>query len=208
VTELMERNLRSLINSRRSIPGRNFPFDLPVSIDIVLQIAEALVHVHECGVIYRDLKAENCLVNGKGDGYVVKLTDFGESKLRCSEMGSHFKTRNKGSRAWMAPEVMGNEKDEQNYTWSADVYSFGMTCYEVFTGEKPFGDITLIDLKRRVCAGHRPEIPDDCPRDLAKLMRKCWAHNPSDRPTFKDIQKGLWDFKLHCTIWNLEWSLL
>jgi hypothetical protein len=200
VTELMERNLRSLINSRRSIPGRNFPFDLPVSIDIVLQIAEALVHVHECGVIYRDLKAENCLVNGRGDGYVVKLTDFGESKLRCSEMGSYFKTRDKGSRAWMAPEVMGNEKDERNYTWSADVYSFGITCYEVFTGEKPFGDIT--DLKRRVCAGDRPEIPGDCPEGLAELMRKCWAHNPGDRPTFKVIRQNLWNCKLCCTIWE------
>lgn len=114
VTELMETDLRVLINKINKINklrlqhhSSGAPFTLPVSIDILLQIVEAMIHVHECGVIHRDLKAQNCLVSRKstGNGYVVKLIDFGVSKLRTSEMGSNFKTRNRGSRSHMAPEV-------------------------------------------------------------------------------------------------------
>ena len=65
VIELMESNLRTEIDSCKSTPGRKIPFDLPVALDIMLQIVEAMVHVHECKVIYRDLKAENCLVKAK-----------------------------------------------------------------------------------------------------------------------------------------------
>ena len=63
----------------------------------------------------------------------MKLTDNGESKLWCLEMGSFFSSYNKGSQAWMALEVMGMEKDKRSYTWSVDAYSFGMTCYKILT---------------------------------------------------------------------------
>ncbi|KAG0562583.1 hypothetical protein KC19_9G157500 [Ceratodon purpureus] len=198
VTELMETSLRSLI-SRRILLG----FMISVSIDMLLQIVEAMIHVHDCGVMHRDLKAESCLVNPRGliegDGYVVKLIDFGESKLRSLEMGSHFKTRNRGTRAWMAPEVIGKEGDESNlYTWSTDVYSFGMTCYEIITGEIPFGTVMgrARLLPEMICAGHRPTIPDYCPDGLREMMMKCWAHSPGDRPSFKEIRQTLWNLKL------------
>ncbi|KAG0630068.1 hypothetical protein M758_1G151800 [Ceratodon purpureus] len=203
VTELMETSLRSLISRR--LHG----FMISVSIDMLLQIVEAMIHVHDCGVMHRDLKAENCLVSRvpEDDGYVVKLIDFGESKLRSLEMGSHFKTRNRGTRAWMAPEVIGKEGDESKlYTWSADVYSFGMTCYEIITGEIPFGTVMgrARALPEMICAGHRPVIPDYCPDDLREMMMKCWAHSPEDRPTFKEIRQTLWNLKLCHAIWKTK----
>lgn len=101
-----------------------------------------MIHVHECGVLHQDLKAENCLTSKFDPTGVVKLIAFGASKLRSSEMGSNFKTRNRRTRAWMAPEVIENQGDKLKlHTWSADVYSHAMTCYEILTGEIPFGTL-------------------------------------------------------------------
>lgn len=169
-----------------------------------------MIHVHECGVIYRDLKADNCLANRKFDGSgllvaVVKLTDFGTSELQSPEMGCHFNTPNKGSRRWMAPELYRWPGDEVKlYTWSVDVYSFGMTCYEVVTGEVPFGRSLFSRwFGEAVCSkGLRPTIPGNCPDELRELMTKCWAHSPEDRPTFKEIREMLWRSKLYHTIWK------
>jgi hypothetical protein len=209
VTELLERSLRSLMNKsklNRPYSSQSYPFTINEAIDILLHIVEAMIHVHECGVIHRDLKAENCLINLEFDGMglyvgVVKLIDFGTSELQSTEMGSNFKTPNVGTPPWMAPEVYGKIGDEVKlYTWSVDVYSFGMTCYEVVTGKVPFGTIRGCALRELVCDGHRPTIPSNCPHDLKNLMMKCWAHNPEDRPTFKNIRQSLWNLKLYYLI--------
>jgi hypothetical protein len=139
VTELMEQDLESLIRQqlRRNDGSETYqgpPFALAVAVDIALQIVEAMVHVRECKVIHRDLKPGNCLVSpefrqdsllGLDDVpmyYTVKLIDFGTSKLRGPE-NSYFLTKT-GTTIYMAPELSA----KMPYTWSADVWSFGMTC--------------------------------------------------------------------------------
>jgi serine/threonine protein kinase len=139
VTELMEQDLESLIRQqlRRNDGSETYqgpPFALAVAVDIALQIVEAMVHVRECKVIHRDLKPGNCLVSPKfrQDSllglddvpmyYTVKLIDFGTSKLRGPE-NSYFLTKT-GTTIYMAPELSA----KMPYTWSADVWSFGMTC--------------------------------------------------------------------------------
>ena len=186
VTNIMETDLRTLVEKSFKLNRQNSrylpsPLSILEAVDILLQVVEAMIHVHECGVIHRDLKALNCLVNREAiihrkqhdhvkrhkfsflrrnfQGYVVKLTDFGESKLRSSEMGSNFNTRNRGTRAWMAPEVIGKGDEINNYTWSADVYSFGMTCYEILTGETPFSPFRGPVLKEMIRAGGAPHHP-------------------------------------------------
>lgn len=105
----------------------------------------------------------------------------------------------------MVPEVHGKEGDEiRLYIWAVDVYSFGMTCFEILTGEEPFRKIKGRTLTEMVCAGHRPEIPPNCPEDLLQVMTKCWAQIPEDRPTFKDIRLNLWRCRLRYTIWDRE----
>ncbi|KAG0616715.1 hypothetical protein M758_5G136600 [Ceratodon purpureus] len=112
VMELMQEDLRSLIN-REAKNHSGAPFSLSVSIDILLQIVEAMLHLQKHNVIYRDLKATNCLVSRRPkinaadlDGYTLKLIDFGTSKVLESE-DDETSTIDVGSRRWMAPEIWG-----------------------------------------------------------------------------------------------------
>ena len=150
VTELMDQDLDSLILSKLKSHGsgesssRRPPFEFLVAVDIALQIVEAMIHLHECGVMHRDLKPGNCMTRPKFrkssstlrgfegilDYYTVKLIDFGTSKLRGED--SYFHSGRRGTTSYMAPEVWAGKGS--GYTWSADVYSFGVTCYEIFTG--------------------------------------------------------------------------
>lgn len=112
VMELMPEDLWSLIN-REAKSHSGAPFSFSVSVDILLQIVEAMMHLHNHHVIYRDLKAKNCLVSPRPkssprdpDVYMLKLIDFGTSKILDSK-NDKTGTFNVGSRRWMAPEVWG-----------------------------------------------------------------------------------------------------
>src|SRR5213080_4477662 len=87
---------------------------------------------------------------------------------------------------YQAPEVLSKKP----YTKKSDIYSFGMIMWEFTTGKKPFYDRPhnhhlILDILK----GKRPQITDDTPEFYAKLMKKCWDHNPENRPTAEEI----WD---------------
>ncbi|KAG0579587.1 hypothetical protein KC19_4G108600 [Ceratodon purpureus] len=206
VMEWMERDLRREIDRcKRSRERSVGPFPLAVAVDILLQIVGAMIHMHNLGIMHRDLKAANCLVSLRSllkssaevlDFYTVKLIDFGDSKVLKAEMT--VQTVNKGTRWWMAPEVWQVEGEQlKQYTKSADVYSFGVTCYEVITGLVPFEEFrhSPSSLRHALNEGTRPRIPPTCPAGFQQLMSKCWAQVPDARPNFKDIQKELWTIK-------------
>ena len=90
----------------------------------------------------------------------------------------------------MAPEVLRN----QEYDESADVYSFGIVLWELYTQKDPFTGIESFSgmMNSVVEAGHRPEIPKDCPKKLRKLIEACWKENPKERPKFSQMI-GLFD---------------
>ena len=74
----------------------------------------------------------------------------------------------------------------------SDIYSFGMIMWEFTTGKKPFHDrshnyILISDILK----GERPQITDDTPGFYAELMKKCWDHNPENRPTAEEIRDCL-----------------
>ena len=182
VTELMEQDLESLICQRSH--GHRPPFELPVAIDIALQIVEAMIHFRECRVIHRDLKPSNCLTSPKYVQkfshvpvyYTVKLTGFGTVKSQDYNFS-----------CYMAPELAV----EEPATWSADVYSFGMTCYRIFTGRDPCTELAAVQ-----GSSQRPFIPPECPTDVKVLIERCWRQRPGDRPSFHDIRKVLWRCKV------------
>src|SRR6266487_3314109 len=77
----------------------------------------------------------------------------------------------------------------------SDIYSFGMIIWEFTTGKKPFHDrphnhCLILDILK----GERPQITDDTPEFYAKLMKKCWDHNPENRPTAEEI----WHYLRKC----------
>src|SRR6185295_4233667 len=92
---------------------------------------------------------------------------------------------------YLAPEVLSKKP----YTKESDIYSFGMIMWEHTTGKKPFHDRPHnYFLISDILNGARPQITDDTPEFYAKLMKRCWDHNPENRPTAGEIRVSLLEY--------------
>ena len=78
----------------------------------------------------------------------------------------------------------------------ADVYSFGITCSVILSGQEPYQDISYGDVRSEVVAGKRPELPSATPIKLRRLLEKCWHEDPNERPSFLQIGKELRKLKV------------
>lgn len=142
---------------------------------IGVQLSEALVVCHSAGVIHRDIKPGNVLMDRQGDVY---LMDFGLAWMRRGAADHVLNTKD-GTARYLAPEVFRKRRDERS-----DVYSLGLTLHELATGRKPWGSIRNEDLKTR-----RPElrvpqalsVREDIPRELADCIDKAAADEPGER---------------------------
>jgi serine/threonine protein kinase len=137
---------------------------------------------------------------------VAKLADFGLAK--CRPHSSWVHTRMAGTTGWRAPEVFHVHDTEvtQEYKWPADVYSFAMTCYEILTGSLPFANSPNQSIHASVMAGKRPEGLDELniPDLLKDLVKKCWATDPDERPTFDEIERSLWECRVKAIVPGFE----
>lgn len=82
----------------------------------------------------------------------------------------NFMTGNIGTVHWMAPEIFSGEK----YTEKADVYSFGILLWELWTRQQPFDGYQAVTIPNLVVKGERPPIPKDMENDIKKLIQSCW----------------------------------
>ena len=203
VMEVLGRDLRTLIelrcmNFQDGLP----PFSLLQSVDIMLQIAEALQYLKDCKLMHRDIRARKVLItlceaagvtSSCGEYFHAKLADVGLSRFKLDMLrASSFQSE---SSRWRAPEVFRDEEMADSYSWPADVYSFAMTFYEVLTGDIPFQGVPLVEVYQKVCTGERPELPPHCPNYIASFIKKCWAGNPNERPETSEICERLRQWK-------------
>ncbi|EDR23274.1 serine-threonine protein kinase, putative [Entamoeba dispar SAW760] len=148
-------------------------------------IARGMEYLHQNDILHRDLKTDNVLVYSKNphDPITAKVTDFGTSRSFIESSGK-IELQNIGTPVYMAPEI--SRKDQM--TLKSDVYSFAICMLEIWLGRDPYDPIKFPDsesILRFVGAGKRLDVSDEC--IFKTLIEQSWKHNPSERPTFKEL---------------------
>jgi len=145
---------------------------------VLAQLAEGLAFLHARGVIHRDVKPSNVIV----DNGNVKLLDFGLAlERRRAEEEVSKETRIVGTAAYLAPEYV----ERLNVSPAMDVYALGVLAFELVTGAPPFGGAlhVLSRLKRKVLLPRVRAINPECPHDLDELIDQMLGADPLRRPT-------------------------
>jgi tRNA A-37 threonylcarbamoyl transferase component Bud32 len=153
---------------------------------IALDIAHGLQYLHDRDVLHRDLKSSHVLLNNQHE---AKLTDFGLAKSQAAFVQTAAERSE--AIAWMAPECL----EGKDHTPSADIYSYGMLLWEIFTQQRPYTAWKdKKQIEKDVLAGQREKIPDIVVPPLADLIRRCWQPDPQKRPALSEIVKILKDY--------------
>jgi serine/threonine-protein kinase len=124
------------------------------ALEIARQLCAGLAAAHDKGVVHRDLKPGNIMLDGQGR---LRITDFG-----LAGVASEVKDIRSGTRGYMAPE----QQSGQEVTGRSDIYALGIVLHEVFTGKRPSADSSHPDLA--------PEVD--------RVIRRCLAEDPAKRP--------------------------
>ncbi len=158
------------------------------------RLADALHYAHRRGVLHRDIKPANVLLTADG---APRLADFNVG--HCSKLeGIGPRAFFGGSLVYMSPEQLeafnpAHDRDPGTLDGRSDLYSLGVTLWELLTGERPFGPesvggplpIALLELTARRRAGVPAEaartVPEDTPPHLERALRRCLAADPADR---------------------------
>ena len=152
---------------------RDGPLDVARALDYTCQIANAIDHAHKHGVLHRDLRPSNVLVTGNG---LLKVADFGTS--RFLEIAAHGTTVI-GSPPYMAPEQFHGKA-----VFASDIYSLGVTMYQMLTGTLPYATPSPADLDR-LMAGDLVVPPrlrnTKIPKALSDIVMKAMAPVIHDR---------------------------
>ncbi len=180
VMEYVEgRTLKELIVTRGPCP-------VPVAISYVRQVLAALRYAHRNGIVHRDIKPHNVLVDHEGR---VKVADFGIARAGSSQMteaGSII-----GTAQYLSPEqARGAPVDE-----SSDLYSTGILLFELLTGELPFNGETPVEIAMK----HLSQVPpapstirSEVPHDLDLVVLRALAKEPADRyRSAKELDRDL-----------------
>uniref|UniRef100_A0A1A8MPN4 non-specific protein-tyrosine kinase n=1 Tax=Nothobranchius pienaari TaxID=704102 RepID=A0A1A8MPN4_9TELE len=169
---------------------------VPQCLMFAQQICQGMDYLHSQRYVHRDLAARNVLVENKG---LVKIGDFGLTKY-IPEGEIYYRVRETGDSPvyWYAIECL----KEMKFSFASDVWSFGVTLYEIFTHcdsrqsppTKFFemmglteGSMTLVKIIELLERNRRLPCPRDCPHEARLLMEQCWNKNAENRPSFKTL---------------------
>jgi eukaryotic-like serine/threonine-protein kinase len=163
-------NLKQLIQRRGPAPVTS-------ALELGIQIARGLSFAHQQGLVHRDVKPQNVLLNGNGE---AKVTDFGIARSLDVKHGMTQTGTVLGTSDYIAPEqAQGQHVDEHT-----DVYSLGVVMYELLTGEVPFPAENFVAVAMRHINEPPPPIRDrrpDVPPRLEAAVQRAMAKDPADR---------------------------
>lgn len=159
-------------NLRKHIIERDLSFSQMVQ--VCIRLAQGIDFLHQNGVVHRDIKPENFLFTR--DLQQVKIVDFGLSKTVTGWRGRWFKEQG-GTPRYMSPEQLSKHKLDAR----SDIFSFGITMYELFTGTHPCNGKDSLEIRRQIRdprykfeapSKRNPEIPPKLDRIILKALRR------------------------------------
>ena len=151
------------------------PLPIPIVRGLLYMIGDGLGHAHRRGVIHRDVKPANILIDADGNAIV---TDFGIAKVAQAESQTHSAVI-LGTPAYMSPEQCYGRPA----TAASDQYSLGLVAYEMITGRPPFtgSQFVVMEAHTKVAPPPIRDVRQDCPPELERAVLRMLAKEPSER---------------------------
>jgi len=163
------------------------------AIPIIIQTAEALSEAHKHGIVHRDMKPSNIMVNNNG---TVKVTDFGiayvSQETKLTKSGSII-----GTPEYLSPEQCEAKAIDNR----SDIYSLGVTFYELLSGKTPYKADTPVSMLMEIVKGNFPplnKVNPDVPEFIQKIVEKMMQTKPEER--FNTVNELIESLKKHMEI--------
>ena len=172
---------------------KNGKFEESLVRSLTRQTLAGLAYLHNEGVLHRDLKADNILLDVDG---TCKISDFGISKKTDNIYGNDVTNSMQGSVFWMAPEVVRSEGQgytaKEGYSAKVDIWSMGCVVLEMFAGRRPWSkDEAIGAIFKLGSLNQAPPIPDDVSGSVSPeavaFMSECFEIDPGERPTAETL---------------------
>lgn len=139
-------------------------FEEPVVSSLTRQTLSGLAYLHREGILHRDLKADNILLDLDG---TCKISDFGISKKTDNIYGNDKSMNMQGSVFWMAPEVIRSQGE--GYSAKVDIWSLGCVVLEMFAGRRPWSKEETVGAIYKIANGETPPIPEDVQETISPI---------------------------------------
>lgn len=154
---------------------------------IIRQVLEGLRYLHSNGILHRDLKADNLLLETDG---TCKISDFGISKKSQDIYSNNAEMSMQGTVFWMAPEVIHSivADKKQGYSAKVDIWSLGCVVLEMLAGKRPWSNEAVISAIYKIGKTKlAPPIPNDISEDAKDFVHQCFTIDSAKRPTAEKL---------------------
>jgi len=173
VYELVDNSLFTMLHMKR-----NVEISMPSRVKIALDCARVYFYMHNLGIVHRDIKSHNVLID---DSFNVKVCDFGLARF-FADLGTGT-LQYAGTPCYMAPELFA----KRQYDEKVDVFAFGTLLWETIERKVPFDGFEAGEIRAKVESGEQLRANYGLDQRLLQLINDCRQSQPSSRPSFAEI---------------------